>query len=90
MITLPYLLVQAAFIHEEDMVPYKPKRYSEKEMESKSSDFSDLMEQRQSVRCFSKKSVPIEVIQNLVKTAGNDFVTVFVKCCSQQRNCIPV
>lgn len=76
MITLPYLFLEAAFIHKEDIVSYKPKRYSEKEMESKSSDFSDLMEQRQSVRCFSRKSVPIEVIQNLVKTAGNDLVTV--------------
>lgn len=45
-------------------------------MESKSSDFSDLMGQRQSVRCFSGKSVPFEVIRNLVKTAGNDLFTV--------------
>ena len=52
------------------MIPYKQTIYSEDEMKSRSENFFDQMNKRRSVRFFSDKDVPIEVIENCIKTAG--------------------
>ena len=44
--------------------------YSDEEMLCRSNDFYNLMRRRRSIRTFSDKQIPIEVIQNCVKTAG--------------------
>ena len=51
-------------------VPYNPPCYSDSEMLEKSANFFRLMNGRRSVRDFSDRDVPEEVIQNIVKTAG--------------------
>jgi len=55
---------------EEDHVPYKPPRYSSGEMVERSKSFYTLLNGRRSVRFFSDEDVPIEVINNIVHTAG--------------------
>ena len=51
-------------------IPYKPDRLTNEEMIMRSKDFYEAMNKRRSVREFSKEPVPIEVIENIVKTAG--------------------
>ncbi len=43
---------------------------SEVEMLKNSKDYYDLMDQRRSVREFSDKDVPKEIMENIIKTAG--------------------
>lgn len=43
---------------------------SDEEMIKKSADFFDLMKKRRTVRDYSSRSVPREVIENAIKTAG--------------------
>lgn len=45
--------------------------YSEKEMIDLSKNYFDLMSNRRTIRTFSDKSIPHEVIENAVKTAGS-------------------
>ena len=54
----------------EGFIPYNAPSYSEEEMIERSKLFYDEMNQRRSVRFFSKKKVPKEVIENIIKTAG--------------------
>ncbi|XP_078592300.1 iodotyrosine deiodinase-like isoform X1 [Branchiostoma floridae x Branchiostoma japonicum] len=51
-------------------IPYRPKRYTEKEMLQRSVEFYRLMDQRRTVRFFSDDPVPLGVVQALIKTAG--------------------
>ena len=51
-------------------IPYQPPSYPEPEMVSRSREFYHVMNGRRSVRFFSDKPVPLEVVQNIVKTAG--------------------
>ena len=51
-------------------IPYKPDRFSDKDMIARSREFYEEMNKRRSVRMFSKEHVPIEVIENIVKVAG--------------------
>jgi len=51
-------------------IPYKLTRYSEKEMIERSRNFYSLMNKRRTVRFFSDEPVPMEVINNVVHTAG--------------------
>ena len=51
-------------------IPYQPDRLSDDEMIARSREFYEEMNKRRSVRMFSKEHVPIEVIENIVKTAG--------------------
>uniref|UniRef100_A0A0K0EX58 Iodotyrosine dehalogenase 1 (inferred by orthology to a human protein) n=1 Tax=Strongyloides venezuelensis TaxID=75913 RepID=A0A0K0EX58_STRVS len=51
-------------------VPYKPLNLSEMDMQKRSQLFYETMKLRRSIRCFSNKSVPLKVIQNIIKTAG--------------------
>lgn len=51
-------------------VRYKTIQLSKGEMQKRSQLFYELMKARRSVRCFSSRSVPIKLMQNLIKTAG--------------------
>ena len=59
-------------LHSEDTPqrPYKLERLSEEEMKERSKVFYEHMNNRRSVRQFSKEHVPLEVIENIVRTAG--------------------
>lgn len=64
----------------EDVTPALPKdlkhipldfnRISLQEMQKRSLEFYELMNKRRTVRQFSSDPVPIEIIRNIVKTAG--------------------
>ena len=51
-------------------VKHEPLRFSEDEMVKRSNDYFDLMDKRRSVREYSDKQIPKEVIDNLLKTAS--------------------
>lgn len=51
-------------------VKHEPLRYSEEEIISKSAEFYRHMDKRRSVREYSDKPIPKEVIDNLLKTAS--------------------
>uniref|UniRef100_A0A2P2I2M4 Iodotyrosine deiodinase 1-like n=2 Tax=Hirondellea gigas TaxID=1518452 RepID=A0A2P2I2M4_9CRUS len=67
--------------HDEDIVPsgipedvqhihFEHKRLTLESMYTRSKEFYELMNNRRSVRFFSKDPVPKEIIQNIVRTAG--------------------
>ena len=49
---------------------FKPTVFSEAEMKMRSIKFLEQMKERRSVRAFSRKSVPAEIIENAIKTAN--------------------
>lgn len=51
-------------------VPFSGERYSEAEMIKRSQTFYELLNKRRSVRFLSDESVPREVIDNVIRTAG--------------------
>lgn len=51
-------------------VPYAPLRFSDAEMLQRSADHFAFMDQRRSVREFSDKPVPRELMENLIRTAS--------------------
>lgn len=57
-------------MNNKEFINYKGKNYSEEEVERRSGKFLEDMSKRRSVRAFSDKKVPKEVIENLIKTAG--------------------
>lgn len=54
-----------------NFIAYAPQNFSEKEMIDRAQQFYDFMDQRRSIRDFSDKDVPEEVIKNLIKTASS-------------------
>ncbi len=52
-------------------VPYRGIRYTRGEMLQRSREFYNFMDKRRSVRSFSDKPVPPEVIDNIIKTASS-------------------
>lgn len=54
----------------QEFIPYTPSRFSESEMIKRSKEFYKEMNERRSVRFFSDKDVPLEVIENIIRTAG--------------------
>jgi iodotyrosine deiodinase len=50
--------------------PYHPIQYEQDEMLRRSEEYFQLMNERRSVRDFSDREVPIEVINNIIKTAS--------------------
>lgn len=54
----------------EDFIPYQPVTYSDEEMLARSKAFYELMNERRSVRVFSERHVPREVIEHAIRTAG--------------------
>lgn len=66
-------------------IPYVHVNRTEEEMIQRSQDFYQLMNSRRSVRMFSSRPVPIEVIKNIVRTAGTSpsgmyHVTMAIVC----------
>ncbi|XP_061668524.1 iodotyrosine deiodinase isoform X2 [Syngnathoides biaculeatus] len=51
-------------------VPYSPQRLPEDQMLHRSQHFYALMNQRRSVRFISPEAVPLEVIENVIRTGG--------------------
>jgi len=51
-------------------IRYKPEAISENDMLLKTANYFKKMNKRRSVRDFSDKSVPFEVIENIIKTAS--------------------
>jgi iodotyrosine deiodinase len=56
--------------HQAKEIRYIPLEFTEEEMLKRSQKFYELMKVRRSVRCFSNRSVPLKLVQNLIKTAG--------------------
>lgn len=52
-------------------IPYEPLKYDEQEMIDRSAAYYQFMDKRRSVRDFSDKPVPKEVIENIIKTASS-------------------
>lgn len=52
-------------------ITYSPQNFSEKEMIERAQQFYEFMDQRRSIRDFSDRDVPEEVIKNLIKTASS-------------------
>lgn len=58
---------------EEDVVkhvPFEFKRLAPEESVQRSKEFYELMNKRRTLRFYSPDPVPIEVIHNIIKTAG--------------------
>ena len=51
-------------------IKYKSQIYTESEMQARAKDFYSFMNKRRSVREFSNKDIPKDVIDHIVKTAG--------------------
>lgn len=51
-------------------IRYKQETFSEKEMTQRSKNYYEWLNKRRSVRDFSNKQIPIEVIENIIKTAS--------------------
>lgn len=49
---------------------YEPQQFSEEEMRQRAEEFYQFMDKRRSLRVFSDKAVPKEVIENLIRTAS--------------------
>ena len=58
-------------------IPYRGPSYNEEEMWKRSQLFYESLKLRRSVRCFSNKTVPMKIIQNIIKTAGKFFLHCF-------------
>lgn len=65
MTTEDYILIEG---HKH--IRYRHETYSAEEMISRSTDFFNWIDKRRSVRNFSDKEVPIEVIENIIKAAS--------------------
>jgi len=61
---------KAKMINDYKHIPYENKNFSAEEMSRRSEEFYQFLDSRRSVRHFSNKNVPQEVIENLIKTAG--------------------
>ena len=53
-----------------NFISYQPPSYLEAEMTQRSREFYELMCARRSVRMFSDRPVPLVVMENIVRTAG--------------------
>ncbi|MFT6849636.1 MAG: iodotyrosine deiodinase [Sphingobacteriales bacterium] len=51
-------------------IEYNPPRYTDEELAKKSSSFFHQMDSRRTIRDFSDKPVPKEVLENIIKTAS--------------------
>ena len=52
-------------------IKYTGDSFSEEEMLKRSKEYFELMQKRRSIRDFSDKEIPIEVIENLIETASS-------------------
>ena len=53
-----------------DFIPFVGKNFDEEEMIARSKSFYEEMNQRRTLRFYSSKQVPVEVMENIIKTAG--------------------
>ena len=51
-------------------VEYVAEKITEKEVKNKALDFYNFLEKRRSIRDFSDKTIPLNVIENIIKTAS--------------------
>lgn len=51
-------------------IPYVPVRFAEEEMIDRAQRFYEFLNKRRSVRCFSEKDVPREIIDKIILTAS--------------------
>ena len=74
------LLGPAPPIHPENTahIPHKGVQFDEEEMLKRSREFYEFMNKRRSVRHFSSKSVPKEVVESIILTAGMYVCSQFV------------
>lgn len=56
--------------HSENFIPLNPVTYSEAEMLERSKTYFEHMDRRRSIRKFSGQSFPIEILENIIKTAS--------------------
>ena len=56
--------------HTENFIPYVRDTYGEEEMKERSREFYEFMDKRRTVREFSDKPVPREVIDNIIMAAS--------------------
>ena len=54
----------------DNFIPLNPTTYSNKEMLQRSSAFFEQMNERRSIRKFSNQTFPIEILENIIKTAS--------------------
>ena len=59
-------------------IPYRPTQYPPQEMVRRSLEFYKEMNERRSVRFFSDRPVPREVLENAIRTAGENSQLSFV------------
>ena len=57
-------------MNDQSFIPYKRTTYEAEEMIRRSRDYFEWMNQRRTVRDFSSREVPREVIENIIKTAS--------------------
>lgn len=58
-------------MNKEGFIPYTAPRFSEEEMLERSKEYYNYMNQRRSVREFSDRNFPREVLENIIKTASS-------------------
>ncbi len=51
-------------------IPYRPQKYPEDEMIDRAKGFYEMARGRRTIRAFSKKPVPKEIMTDLIRTAG--------------------
>lgn len=54
----------------ENFIPLNPKTYSKEEMLERSKMFYEQMDQRRTIREFSDTPFPVEILENIIKTAS--------------------
>ncbi|MBK8956585.1 MAG: nitroreductase family protein [Saprospiraceae bacterium] len=57
-------------MNEASFIPYFPMLYAPDKMKMRAESFYNLMDGRRTVRDFSSRPIPDEIIENLLKTAG--------------------
>lgn len=55
-------------------IPYNPPQRSDDEILQRSREYYQLMAERRTVRSFSPEPIPQEVLDNLIKTAGEFYI----------------
>lgn len=61
-------------------VPLDFKRYSAEEMAARARDFFRLMDKRRTVRAFSPEDVPLSVVEDIVRAAGQSTILDTITC----------
>ena len=57
--------------------PWFDDRLTEEEMKKKSAEFYEKMNKRRTVRKISDEDIPLEVVENIIRTAGKQGINIF-------------